>query len=178
MPRAIASKEDLGLGPAMAALANDRQRLFVLALFEDVPAGKQHCEGIYAARRAGYGATNNAQGALSVTACRLKRDPKIQAAIAEVTRHYLPSLGPAAVRAMRRGIDNPESRDHGRFVGMVMDRISPATSQSVVKVESEVKLSPEQAAEVHKRIEQLAARFAVPLPAPKTIDAEAEVIES
>jgi hypothetical protein len=162
------------------AQLNPRQRAFVYALFDsDIPPSGSNgliYENIYAARRAGYGNENTKQATLSVTACRLRRMPKIQAAEQEVKLQYVYTLGPAALRALRRGVDNPDSRDHARFVSMALERVVPATSTSVLKIEQEVKLSPEQAAEVHKRIEQLAARFAVPLPAPKPI--EVEVIEA
>lgn len=68
-------------GPAMAAL-NERQRRFVRSFIELGRNGTQ--DHSLAAREAGYSAES--EGALRVTAHRLSHDPRIQAAILEVSR--------------------------------------------------------------------------------------------
>lgn len=78
-------------------------------------------------------------------------------------------LGPLAVHAPEKLLGNPAHRDHGRALGIVFDRVAPSLSQSIVKVEGEVKLHHDSAT-VLARIEELCAKFAIPLPAPKIID--------
>jgi phage terminase small subunit len=153
----------------MAALT-EKQRRYVIALFE---APKNHGALTFAAKQAGYGTPASSRQSLSQMAHRLNGDPKIQAAIAEVSQQYITVLGPHAMRALKKLLDNPKHRDHGRALGIVMDRVAPQQSTLAVKVEGEVKLSAGEAAQVLERIEVLAAKFAVQLPAPKIIDHEA-----
>ncbi|MGA2056921.1 MAG: hypothetical protein ABSG88_16600 [Bradyrhizobium sp.] len=161
--------EQLGaLGSAMSALT-DKQRRYVIALFE---APKTHGAMTFAARRAGYGTASSSRQSLSQMAHQLNGDPKIQAAISEVSQQYITVLGPHAVRALKRLLDKPDHRDHGRALGIVMDRVAPAASTLTVKHEGEVKFS-QDASVVLARIEKLCAKFAIPLPAPKIIDHEA-----
>jgi phage terminase small subunit len=163
-----AGASDIGeLGPAMRVLT-EKQRRFVLALFE---APKKYGRGVFAAERAGYDASS--RGNLSIIASQLNADPKVQAAIAEVSQARLTILGPTAVYALEKLLENPKHRDHGRALGMVMDRVAPTLSTSVVKVEGEVRVNAGDAAVVLARIEELSRKFMVSLPAPKIIDHEA-----
>jgi hypothetical protein len=160
---------DTRLGPAMAVL-NERQKAFVRALFE---APRSHGSGVFAARAAGYGTSTSSRQSLASIAYALNCDPRIQAAISELSRQYLTVLGPSAVRAMRKVLDKPNHRDFGRVLGIVMDRVSPVESTAIVKVEGEVKLSSRETEQVMKRIEELTAKFMVALPAPKVIEHQA-----
>jgi phage terminase small subunit len=153
-------------GAAMAALT-EKQRRYVIALFE---APKSHGALTFAAKRAGYGTPTSSRQSLSQMAHALNADPKIQAAIAEVSQQYTTVLGPHAVRALKKLLDDPKARDHGRALGIVMDRVSPVQSTAIVKVEGKIELSAGEAAHVLERIEELAAKFAVALPAPKIIE--------
>lgn len=155
------------LGPAMRPLTL-KQRRYVLALFE---APKKYGRGVFAAERAGYAASS--RGNLSVIASQLSADPRVQAAIAEVSQQRLTILGPLAVHALEKLLENPKHRDHGRALGMVMDRVAPALQTSVVKVEGEVKLNAGDVAHVMERIEELSRKFMVSLPSPKVLDHEA-----
>lgn len=155
-------------GPAMAAL-NERQRKFVHALFL---APKSHGSRTFAARAAGYGTPTSSRQSLSQIGHQLSTDPKVQAAISEVSASYLTTLGPPAVRALRRLLDDPKHKDHGRALGIIMDRVTPVQSTAVLKVEGEVKVSAAEAARVMDRIEELTARFMPSLPAPKIIEHE------
>jgi phage terminase small subunit len=168
MSNVAATFEDVSHGPAMAALTA-KQRRYVLALFE---APRSHGALTFAARAAGYGKATSSRQSLSQMAHQLNGDPRIQAAIAEVSRQFLTALGPHAVRALKKILDNPAHRDHGRALGIVMDRVSPVQSTAVVEVKGEVKLSAAAAERVMERINELAAKFAVSLPAPKIIDHE------
>lgn len=165
----VALESDIPLGPAMAALS-EKQRRFVHALFL---APKSHGSRTFAARAAGYGTANSSRQSLSSMAHQLSSDPKVMAAISEVSASYLTTLGPAAVRALRKLLDDPRHRDHGRALGIVMDRVSPVQSTLAVKVEGEVKLSAGDTARVLDRIEELSRKFMISLPAPKVIDHEA-----
>jgi phage terminase small subunit len=145
-------------GPAMKAL-NERQRKFVLALFE---APKSHGSLTFAARRAGYGTASSSRQSLSSIAHALAQDSKVQAAISETSQQYLTTLGPHAVRALKNLLDDPKAKDHGRALGIVMDRVSPIQSTAVLKVEHEAAASMQATAKVFERIMELAARAQVP----------------
>jgi len=165
---AIVRDQVAELGPAMQALT-EKQRRFVIALFD---APKSHGALTYAARRAGYGTPTTRRQVMSQLAYQAHTDPKVQRAIREVSAQFVTLLGPHAVRALKRLLDNPAHRDHGRALGIVMDRVSPAQSTSVVKLEGEVKLSTAETKHVLEKIDELAQKFAVQLPAPKIIDHE------
>jgi phage terminase small subunit len=156
-----------GPGPKMAALT-EKQRRYVTALFE---APKSHGALTFAARRAGYGSASSSRQSLSQMAHALNGDPKIQAAIAEVSQQYITVLGPHAVRALKKVLDNPAHRDFGRALGIVMDRVAPA--ESTLNVKHDATPAFQNTAEVMKRIAELAAKFNIALPAPKVVDAVA-----
>jgi phage terminase small subunit len=156
-------------GPAMLAIT-EKQRCYVLALFE---APKAHGSGVFAAKAAGYGTPTSTRHSLAQMAHQLNSDPKIQAAISEVSKQFLGVLGPHAVRALKRILDDPKHREHGRALGIVMDRVSPVQSTATVKVEHEHSLSTSQMHHIMERIEALSAKFMMALPAPKIIEGEA-----
>lgn len=162
-------REERGqFGPAMLALT-EKQRRYVHALFE---APKTHGSGVFAIKMAGYGTATSSRQSLAQLAYQLNGDPKIQAAIAEVSQQHLTVLGPVAVRAAKRVLGNPSHRDFGRVLGIVMDRVAPQNSTHTVKVEGEVKITAAEAARVMDRIEELCSRFGVALSSPKIIDHE------
>lgn len=160
--------DDLKNGPAMAKLT-EKQRKFVHALFL---APRSHGAGLFAARAAGYGTPTSSNNSLSVIAYQMQNDPRVQAAISEASQMYLTTLGPPAVRALKKLLANPKHRDHGRALAIVMDRVTPVQSTAVLKVEGEVTLNASEARHVMDRIEALANKFMVPLPAPKIIEHE------
>jgi len=163
--------QEIGPGSALSALT-DKQKRYVLALFE---APRSHGALTFAARKAGYGNANSSNHSLSQMAHQLNVDPKVQAAIAEVSRQYITVLGPHAVRAIKKILDNPNHRDFGRAIGIVMDRVAPQSSTLAVKVEHKIEMSARETAQVLERIDQLAAKFAVRLPEPKVIEGELAV---
>lgn len=142
------------LGPAMAAL-NERQKRFVHALFL---APRTHGSRTFAAKAAGYGTPTSSRQSLSQIGHHLSTDPKIQAAISEVSASYLTTLGPPAVRALRRLLDDPKHKDHGRALGIIMDRVAPAQSTHTVKVEHDASPQLVATAAVMKRITDLATQ--------------------
>lgn len=155
-------------GPAMQALANDRQRGFVCALFD---APQKIGRLMWAARTAGYG--RESRKGLSVIAARLAGNEKIQAAIAEESRRRLRSLAPAAVVGLDKLINDPSHKDHARALAMILDRADPVETSHNVHVTDD-RTPPRALAEVMARIDELTRHLAAPtLPAPKVIEGEA-----
>lgn len=169
MPREKLEAGEVELGPAMAALT-EKQRRFVTALFE---APKSHGAGVFAARAAGYGTSTSSRQSIAQMAYSLMHDPKVEAAVAEVSKQHLTVLGPHAVRALRRVLDNPGHRDHGRALGIIFDRVAPQQSTHTMNVNVNATPSAEKVAASIERIAELAAKFGVALPAPKVIEGRA-----
>ncbi|HUI12559.1 MAG TPA: hypothetical protein VL048_03705 [Xanthobacteraceae bacterium] len=166
-------REGVEYGPAMRALANDRQRAFVCALFD---APRKEGRVIFAARAAGYGSADSTNKSLSVIGSRLHVSDKIQAAIAEESQRRMRGLSPRAIKALEDLIDDPTHRDHARGIAMVLDRSDPvATTHNVVVEHREPHELVKATEKVLARIEELAARAGVrELPPP--IDAEFSVV--
>jgi phage terminase small subunit len=160
---------DVHEGPAMAAL-NERQKRFVHALFL---APRSHGSRTFAAKAAGYGTPTSSRKSLSQIGHQLSADPKIQAAISEVSASYLTTLGPPAVRALKRLLDDPKHKDHGRALGIIMDRVAPQNSTHTVKVEHDVTRGAVATVAVLKRISELAAQAGLDVnKMPALIDAQ------
>jgi phage terminase small subunit len=165
--------EHLGtLGPAMTALT-EKQRAFVYHYFQ---APRKHGAGTYAARAAGYGHTNSSRQSLSQMAYQLLGDEKVLDAIQEESRKYITALGPPAVRALGKLIADPKARDHGRALGLVLERVSPADTTLTVKHDATPAF--QNTAEVMARVVALAAKFNIALPGPKVINAVANEAQS
>jgi nucleotide-binding universal stress UspA family protein len=174
MSDALKSAEELpDWGPKMRALANDRQRAFVCALFE---APTKDGRIIYAARAAGYGTETSTNKSLSVIGSRLNVSDSIQAAIAEESQRRLRSLSPTAITALENLLADPTHRDHARGIGMVLDRADPVATSHNITVEHKAPHEVVAATrEVLARIEELARRAGIhQLPPP--IDAEFSVV--
>jgi phage terminase small subunit len=148
---------DTAYGPAMAAL-NEKQRLFVRALFE---SPKKFGAATFAARAAGYGTPTSSTQSIASIASRLCSDPKIQDAIQEESRKYVTTLGPMAVRALKNLLGNSAHRDHGRSVGILMERIAPVESTHTVRVTHDATPALRATADVLARIATLAAQAGI-----------------
>jgi hypothetical protein len=162
-------------GPKMQALSDDRRRAFVCALYDEQAPMKGDGLLIYAAKKAGYG---NKEGTttnetFSVIGARLVQDESVHDAIAEYSRSLVRVISPEAVRAVRNLIRNPKAKDHARAVGMILDRIAPLETMHTVKVEDNRPPSREAMERVLARIDELAVRAGVMLPA---IEADYRVI--
>ncbi|MDH2353499.1 hypothetical protein QCM80_22965 [Bradyrhizobium sp. SSUT112] len=138
----------------MSAL-NERQKRFVHALFL---APKSHGSRTFAAKAAGYGTPTSSRQSLSQIGHQLSTDPKVQAAISEVSASYLTTLGPPAVRALRKLLEDPKHKDHGRALGIIMDRVTPVQSTAVLKLQHDASPALVATAAVLKRIADLATR--------------------
>lgn len=165
------------LTPEMAALATERQRAFVRALFE-APARKRG-KIVWAARAAGFGneAGTSTNKALSVIAARLLGDDRIQRAIQSEAHRRMRAIPPAAVTALERLVDDPKHRDHARAIDMVLSRSDPIETRHSVHVEHEHRISPEDVEKTRARIAELAKQAGLSLPAPEPVDAEFRVVE-
>jgi phage terminase small subunit len=160
-------------GPKMLALANDKQRAFVCALFDAPPKGKGAL--IYAAQTAGYGTSTSSRKSLGVIGSRLAMDDRVQEAIAEESHKRLRLLPPAAISALERLIRNPAHKDHARSLAMVLDRSDPLQTTHTVRVEDTRPPSIEATQKVLDRIEELMRRAGL---APKSpvIDGDFKIV--
>lgn len=155
-------------GPAMQALPSDRHRAFVRALYQVKPG---HGANVKAARIAGFGTETSTPASMATIASRLAHDQRIQAALYEEDQRHIRASAPRAIRALSNLIEDPSHRDHARGVSMVLDRVHPAETNHVVKVEHEAAPSMVATAEVLARIAALTAKY---LPQPLVIEARAE----
>jgi hypothetical protein len=158
-------------GPAMLAL-NERQRKFVVSLFDDDAPREGEGLWVYAARRAGFAETNRTPESLKSSAWRTAHNDRVVAAINEYAKMHVRTLSPEAVRSLKDLLKNPKHRDHMRAIDAVLNRTDPAESKLSVAVEQTWKPSAEVTEKVLRRIDELAAKFGL-LPSPKVVDAEA-----
>jgi hypothetical protein len=157
-------------GPRMAALANEKQRNFIAALYsEDAPA-KGDGLLIFAARQAGYGTGRSTNKALSVIANRLVHDARVQAALAEYSHGVVRAISPEAVRAVRDLIRSGK-RDKLKAAVAVLDRVVPIETRATLTIEDNRPPSPAAIEKVLARIEELARRAGIAPPVP-VIDGE------
>jgi hypothetical protein len=172
---ALAPGDGAEWGPKMKALPSDRHRIFVLSLYE-VPRG--YGANVKAAKMAGFGTATSSAKSWSVIAARLAHDDKILAAIHEEDQRRIRASAPRAIRALENLLENPGHRDHGRAIGIVMDRVHPAETTHTVKVEHQGHVVV-ATAEVMERIAKLATRAGLdPLRLAPPIDAEfVEIID-
>jgi phage terminase small subunit len=146
-------------GPCMKALASDRHRMFVLALYQIKPG---YGANVKAAKMAGFGTETSSAKSWSVIASRLAHDEKILAAIHEEDQKRIRASAPRAIRALHNLIEDPTAKDHARGIAMVLDRVHPVETQHTVKVEHQASASMIATAETYERIMALAARANVP----------------
>jgi hypothetical protein len=175
MTNALARIDDDGvpdsLGPAMAALANDRHRAFVMHYVVVGVAAE-------AARRAGFGNEKTIDKDYARIGYRLLRNDAIRAAVMEETRAHYHVAAAAAVREVRRILDSPTAKDADklRAADSILARFDPVTTNQVMRIEHEHRHRHSLSAdEITRRIAELAAKVGVALPAP-VIDATAEEV--
>jgi phage terminase small subunit len=164
-------------GPKMLALSTEKQRRFVVALFDEEAPLKGDGLMIYAARRAGYGNKEGTSSpkALSVMADRLAQSDRVKEAIAEYSRGVVRAISPDAIRAVRNLVRDPKARDHIRAVVAILDRSHPLETTHNVKVSDDRAPTAEVTEKVLARIAELARQAGLPaLPPP--IDAEFQVV--
>jgi len=118
------------LGPAMKALPNDQWRDFV---YHFVNLTGQRGAQVAAARAAGFSKDSNPSNAAK-RAYFLAHDQRMIAAIAEESKKILRVAYPEGAAALINLIRNPEHRDHGRAIAMLLDRVFPAETKHNVEV--------------------------------------------
>ena len=151
-------------GPAMLALPSDRHRAFVRALYTVRPG---HGARVKAAKLAGFGTETSSPQSMATISSRLAHDERVLAAIAEEDQKYIRSSAPRAIGALSRLIEDPRHKDHARGIAMVLDRTMPLETVHNVQVKHEHDITPNamEAAQILKRISELAAKFSVRMPA-------------
>ena len=169
---ALAPGDGAEWGPAMKALRSDRHRMFVLSLYE-IPRG--YGAHVKAAKMAGFGTETTSAKSWSVIASRLAHDDRILEAMREEDERRIRASAPRAIRALAHLIEDPDHKDHGRGIAMVLDRVHPAETTHTVKVEHTSKVVV-ATAEILERIARLAARAGLD-PALLAPPVDAEFIE-
>jgi phage terminase small subunit len=138
-------------GPAMMALPNDQQRAFV---YHYVRSNPRRGALVAAARRAGYVA-NSTPTQQAKFAWKLSRDPRVLQAITEESRKILFCAFPEAGNALVNLIRDPDHRDHGRAIAMLLDRTFPAETKHNVEVVHKIVNPDEEALEELRALRHL-----------------------
>jgi hypothetical protein len=118
------------LGPAMKALPNDRWREFVYHYTRAMPR-KGALVAAYRAAGFGQGSTPASQ---AKAAWLMSRDERTIAAIAEESKKILRVAYPEGANALINLIRDPTHKDHGRALGMLMDRVFPVETRHNIEV--------------------------------------------
>jgi phage terminase small subunit len=159
--RALVADAWGGLSDEMRALPNNKWRGFVEYFLLQEPG---YGAATAAARSAGFGRPTSSALVLAQIASRLLRDPRIVAALAVESKKLLRAGAPEAVKALMALIRNPEHRDHGRAVGLVLARVDPETTKHDVSIVHRI-ADPDQEA-----LEELRAVRALGTPREKLIE--------
>jgi hypothetical protein len=86
------------------------------------------------------------------------QDQRIVEAVAEESQKFLRAIVPEAVAALRRLVNDPKHRDHGRAVLAMIDRIDPVETRHVVDVHRRTEIAVVTTDEVLKKINELATK--------------------
>lgn len=147
-------------GPKMQALPSDRHRAFVRAMYQVKPG---HGAAVRAAKIAGFGTPTSTPQSMATIASRLTHDPRVQEAFAEQDQLYIRASAPRAIRALSHLIETPSHKDHGRALGMILDRTMPAETVHNVKMNHDVTPAFQDTVQVMARIAELAAKYCAPM---------------
>lgn len=108
---------------------------------------------------AGYGSPTTKPEGWAAIGYRLAHDEKIQEAMIEEQEKRIVALAPGALFALENLIANPKHRDHGRAIGIVLDRVAPIeTTLHVKREERHVIVDPDK---VLARIAEIAKRVGI-----------------
>jgi phage terminase small subunit len=129
------------MGPKMLALANDRQRKFVLAMLQTVKQAE-------AARLAGYSDTGEG---CKVRASELMQQDNILEALHEVGWKSLNGFALKAILALGRIVDDPEHPKHFHAIVATLDRTGFA-AQTEHKVTVEHTFGKQRMEEIARRL--------------------------
>jgi hypothetical protein len=125
----------------MKNLSNDQQRAFVYHLTREKP---RRGALVAAARKAGYCA-NSTPAIAAKFAWKLSRDPRVLAAITEESRKVLFCAFPEGANALLNLVRDPSHKEHGRALGLLLERVFPAESRHTVEVTHKT-IDPDQEA--------------------------------
>jgi hypothetical protein len=164
-------------GPKMSALPPKRRAL-VMALFDEDAPRKGDGLLAFAAQRAGYGSSTSSAKSLGVIAGRIVHDDQVQEAIAEHSHRVMRTIPPEAIRALKDLIRDSKHPQHFKAIAAVIDRTDPLQTLHTVTVQDNRPPTPEAIELVLKKINELARRAGLSLPAPiAAVDAEFVVVE-
>jgi hypothetical protein len=90
-------------------------------------------------------------------AWKLSHDDRAIAAIAEETKKVIRTGAPEAANALLNLIRDPEHKDHGRAVGMLLDRVDPLVTRHDIAVTHRVIDPDTEALEELRALRQLGA---------------------
>jgi hypothetical protein len=128
----------------MRALPNAKWRGFVEHYLLQEPG---YGAATAAARAAGFGKANSSALTMAQIASRLLREPRVVAALAAECKKLLRAGAPEATRALMALIRNPEHRDHGRAIGLVLARVDPEVAKHDINVVHRIADPDEEALE-------------------------------
>jgi hypothetical protein len=144
----------------MRALPSDKHRCFVISLYE-VERGRG--ANVQAAKMAGFGTSTTSANGWSAIGYRLAHDEKILMAIHEEDQRRIRSSAPRAIRALSNLVEDPDHKDHGRALAMVLDRVHPAETRHTVAVHHHVDHDAEA-------VNQLRMLKSLDVPRPKLVE--------
>jgi hypothetical protein len=152
--KSLVADEWGSLSDEMRALPNAKWRGFVeFFLLEEPGRGAATA----AARAAGFGKANSSALTMAQIASRLLRDPRVVAALAAESKKLLRAGAPEATKALMALIRNPEHRDHGRAIGLVLARVDPEVAKHDFNVTHRVVDSDTEALEELRAVRALGA---------------------
>jgi hypothetical protein len=120
------------LGPAMEALPKPQWRVWVMNFVVTGNAAE-------ASRRSGFGTESTSDKDFARIGYRLLRRDDVRMAIMEETRNHYHTAAAAAVREVRRILDDPKAKDADklRAADGILARFDPIITGQVVRVEHE-----------------------------------------
>jgi hypothetical protein len=150
--KSLVADEWGSLSDEMRALPNAKWRGFVeFFLLQEPGRGAATA----AARAAGFGKANSSALTMAQIASRLLRDPRVVAALAAESKKLLRAGAPEATKALMALIRNPEHRDHGRAIGLVLARVDPEVAKHDINVVHRIVDPDEEALEELNALRQL-----------------------
>jgi phage terminase small subunit len=142
--KSLVADEWGALSDEMRALPNAKWRGFVEHFLLSEPG---YGAATAAARSAGFGKPNSSALTMAQIASRLLRDPRVVGALAAESKKLLRAGAPEATKALMALIGNPEHRDHGRAIGLVLARVDPEVAKHDINVVHRIGNPDEEALE-------------------------------
>lgn len=126
-----AHRDDWGnWGAAMQLLPNEAWRLFVYSYVRQKP---RRGALVAAARAAGF-CKNSTPANAAKLAWKMAHDERVIAAISEESRKILRVAFPEGANALLNLVRDPEHKDHGRAIALLLERTMPAETRHHVEI--------------------------------------------